>query len=318
MDIALFLNQLETALYSPLYFFIRPDTRVFWPFLLGSVLIALVFWQIKKPKDTNFKNSLLHYLKQKSLYFDLLVWLTNQCWRLFLFVPLLIGQLTVTIWTMRSLYSVLGDGPKWQIDLLWLSGLFALVSFLLDDFTRFYLHRFMHKNKWLWQFHQVHHSARVLSPFTLYRIHPVEMLLYMLRGTLVLGLCAGVFSYCFAGKITGWHILGVNLFGFIFNAAFANLRHSHIRLGFGWFERIFISPAQHQIHHQRVVSDFKSNYGSCLALWDKWFGSLKLSAQTPEREMGLNFVEHNTLLSVWLTPFKQCFKLLSNKVHSLR
>lgn len=314
MDIALFLDQLETALLSPLQFFIRPDTRVFWPFLLGSVIAAIMFEMLNKPQKSRLKTNVMDYLSQKTLYFDILVWLTNQLWRLFLFLPLLVGQLTITIWTVRGLYSALGDGPSWQMNLFWLSGLFAFVSFVLDDFTRFYLHRFMHKNKWLWQFHQVHHSARVLSPFTLYRIHPVEMLLYMLRGTLVLGLCAGVFSYCFAGKITGWHILGVNLFGFIFNAALANLRHSPVRLGFGWFERVFISPAQHQIHHQRSVSDFQSNYGSCLAIWDKWFGSLKISAKTPERDIGLNFVEHNTLLSVWLTPFKQCFRLFAKLI----
>lgn len=310
MNIALFLNQFETALLSPLQFFIRPDTRVFWPFLLGSIIVAALFLWAKKSNIYQLKNGFIAYVKQSSLYFDLLVWLTNQCWRVFLFLPLLIGQLTVTIWVVRNLYASFGDGPQWQMDVLWLSGLFALVSFLLDDFTRFYLHRFMHKNKWLWQFHQVHHSARVLSPFTLYRIHPVEMLLYMLRGTLVLGLCAGVFSYCFTGQITGWHILGVNAFGFIFNAALANLRHSPIRLGFGWFEHIFISPAQHQIHHQRSASDFQSNYGSCLALWDRCFGSLKLSAQTPERAIGLNFVEHRTLFSVWFTPFKHCWRLV--------
>ena len=45
----------------------------------------------------------------------------------------------------------------------------------------------MHRIPFLWRFHQIHHSAEVLTPLTFHRIHPVESLLYDVRGALVTG-----------------------------------------------------------------------------------------------------------------------------------
>lgn len=309
------------ALSSPLDFFQRPDTRIFWPFLLSSALFAVVFLGLQyafsstalshkknATKSTAF-SSVAAYFRHTSLYLDVLVWWVNQCLRILVFIPLLVSQVGVALWVVRGLYAIFGDGPEWQIRFEVLSAFFALVSFVLDDFSRFYLHRYLHLNRWLWQFHQVHHSATALSPFTLYRIHPLEMVLYMLRSSLVLGLCAGVFSYCFYGQISGWHILGVNIFGFCFNAFLANLRHSPARIGFGCFEHIVISPAQHQIHHQNHTTSFRSNYGSCFSIWDRCFNSLRLSADVEVRPVGLNAIEHKNLWQVWFLPFSHCKRL---------
>ena len=65
--------------------------------------------------------------------------------------------------------------------------LYTLVLFVAWDLSRFALHWALHRFETLWQFHQVHHSAEVLTPFTLYRSHPVESLLYGLRGVVVTG-----------------------------------------------------------------------------------------------------------------------------------
>jgi sterol desaturase/sphingolipid hydroxylase (fatty acid hydroxylase superfamily) len=59
--------------------------------------------------------------------------------------------------------------------------------------------------------------------------------------------------------------------------AAANLRHSHVRLSFGPLEGLFISPTQHQIHHSIDHEDV--NFGSCLAIWDRWFSTLVCSRE---------------------------------------
>jgi len=69
--------------------------------------------------------------------------------------------------------------------------------------------------------------------------------------------------------------------GFLFNALGANLRHSHIWLSFGSLERWFISPAQHQIHHSSAEADRDINFGTCLAIWDRLFGSHRRASITP-------------------------------------
>ena len=59
---------------------------------------------------------------------------------------------------------------------------FSLVLFTVDDVSRFLLHRVMHKYEFLWKFHRVHHSATTLTPFTVFRTHPIESILYFFRG----------------------------------------------------------------------------------------------------------------------------------------
>ncbi|MEC7230725.1 MAG: sterol desaturase family protein, partial [Verrucomicrobiota bacterium] len=50
--------------------------------------------------------------------------------------------------------------------------LFYLFLFILDDFARYWLHRWLHAIPLLWSFHKVHHSASTLNPFTVFRTHP--------------------------------------------------------------------------------------------------------------------------------------------------
>ena len=85
--------------------------------------------------------------------------------------------------------------------------------------------------------------------------------------------------------MSGLQILGVDLFGVLFNFAAANLRHSHIWISFGKFERLFISPAQHQIHHS--VGNNHVNLGSIFSIWDGMLGTRMYSGERRSLEFGL-------------------------------
>ena len=55
----------------------------------------------------------------------------------------------------------------------------------------------------------------------------------------------------------------------------SNLRHSHVGIQYWkWVEYIFISPAQHQLHHSIAKEHHDKNFGAALAIWDWLFGSL--------------------------------------------
>jgi sterol desaturase/sphingolipid hydroxylase (fatty acid hydroxylase superfamily) len=124
----------------------------------------------------------------------------------------------------------------------------------------------MHRWQFLWAFHKVHHSAETMTPITVYRVHPLESIIYGLRGSFVIGAVIGIFAYCFGiNNFSLATLLGVNLFSFIFNVAGANLRHSHIEIAYWpWLEKILISPAQHQLHHSIENKHFNKNYGAML------------------------------------------------------
>ena len=202
---------------------------------------------------------------------------------------------------------LLPGAPGWAV-----ASAFTVALFLLDDATRYLLHRWLHASPVLWCFHRVHHTAETLTPFTVYRTHPVEGVLFALRATLVQAAAVAGFVFFFGGRAELVTVLGANAFVFAFNVAGSNLRHSHVRLSYGRIvERVLISPAQHQIHHSADPRHAGRNFGAVLALWDWIGGSLCLAGKGPLR-FGLPGAgaECHRLANVYLAPFGDAAAIL--------
>ncbi|MDE0059724.1 MAG: extracellular solute-binding protein, partial [Defluviicoccus sp.] len=199
------------------------------------------------------------------------------------------------------------DAPGWAV-----ASSFTVALFLLDDATRYLLHRWLHAWPVLWCFHRVHHTAETLTPFTVYRTHPVEGVLFALRATLVQAAAVAGFVFFFGDRAELVTVLGANAFVFAFNVAGSNLRHSHVRLSYGLaLERVLISPAQHQIHHSLEPRHAGRNFGAVLALWDWIGGSLRLAEKGALR-FGLPGAggECHRLGNVYLAPFRDAAAIL--------
>ena len=196
------------------------------------------------------------------------------------------------------------------------AALFTICFFLFDDFSRFFVHRLMHKVPLLWSFHQVHHSAETMTPFTIFRTHPVEGIIFLVRTSVVQGVVISIFIYLFGNKVDLITVFGASVGVVFFHSFGSNLRHSHIKIRYPKFvERILISPGQHQIHHSVEQQHYDKNFGVALAIWDLMFGSLAFS-EKKEHRFGLNtkFGEKQSLLHLFLYPFKSAshtFKLTS-------
>ena len=192
---------------------------------------------------------------------------------LFLFPSSFLTSAGLSALVSWSLTKVFGGKPDlaWSTTAIMIS--FSITIFLVDDLARYLLHVLQHRWRFLWFFHQVHHSAVVLTPLTLYRTHPMEILCARLRNTLAHGTVTGVFFFLFGPPLSAWDILGADALGFLFNALGANLRHSQVFLHFGPFERFLISPAAHQVHHSSDPEHYDKNFGVCLALWDRILGT---------------------------------------------
>ena len=258
--------------------FSNSQQRLYWGYLLSALAIAFT-WQFYKKGNHLIASAkqavnLQSWLSQ-SARADYFLIIVNKA-IFILLSPLLLTKLAVGTLVFESLHTVITPNsylahatPSWLVVTL-----FTLTLFTLDDFARFYLHKLMHQIPWLWQFHKTHHSAEHLTPLTVLRTHPFEGLLFSIRSAIVQGVCIGSFIYFFANKVDLYTILQVNVLIFVFNVAGANLRHSHISIGYWrWLENIIISPAQHQIHHSTAPRHFNKNYGAVLAIWDKLFGS---------------------------------------------
>ena len=179
--------------------------------------------------------------------------------------------------------------------------------FLLDDFSRFAVHFALHRVPFLWPFHRIHHSAEVLNPLTVFRTHPVEGVIFTFRAIAVQAVSISLFVFLFGSSIDLVTIYGVGMFLFAFNLAGANLRHSHVQIRYGRrLERLFISPAQHQIHHSRDSRHHDKNFGAALAIWDWMAGSLHTAPGDLKLEFGLarnGDRRTHSLLNLYFSPF---------------
>ncbi len=184
-----------------------------------------------------------------------------------------LSSLQVAVTTVRVLDGIFGipEAPAWPP--VAATVLYTAVLFVVWDASRFLLHLAMHRIPALWALHAVHHSAEVLTPLTLHRIHPFERALYALRDVLVTGILAGAFFHVFRGQVAPVTIAGIHALSFLANAAGANLRHSHVFVSFGALDRWLLSPAAHQLHHARAAGPRAPNLGTWLTVWDRLAGT---------------------------------------------
>ena len=155
-------------------------------------------------------------------------------------------------------------GPIW----LQVAVVLALVSFF-----RYWMHRWQHKNEFLWKLHSYHHRVTDLKATNTYVSHPIDfalrnVLVFTLLGlvgfsplALLIALPAtqvpGIFSHC-GGDVKG-----------------------------GVLNNWFVTPEVHRWHHSAVVPEghrYSCNYGVEFSFWDRLFGTFYLPVKDGQAE----------------------------------
>lgn len=309
------IEQFKSELIAIALYVTDPNKRLFIGYILGALLFAYVIYVTQKAKTTvGFWRFVLNprVWLHKSAVLDYQLFVVNRIVRALLWAPVIVTMVPIALFTTDLLEWCFGKLQPVTDNAIMISLTFTFILFVLDDFTRFLLHYFMHKIPVLWEFHKVHHSAEVLTPFTVYRSHPLESFLYATRMALAQGAAVGLSYYMFGPTLSMTDILGANVFIFAFNVMGSNLRHSHIK--WQWGERIekwLISPLQHQIHHSRQVRFHDKNFGTALAVWDRLFGTLVISGKTKFLVFGIDTeASHTSILDAYVRPFKGCKRWL--------
>jgi len=296
--------------------FVDPRKRLFAGYLIAALVIALVvtvFVQRLSFRQAFFKIFDKQIWASGSAFADYKIGIINQA-VMMLVSPLLLSRValaTAVYFLLREQFpngtEVFANTPAWVI-----VAAFTTVQFLLDDGTKYALHRALHQIPFLWAFHKTHHSAETLTPVTVYRTHPVEGVLFSLRSTLVQSVTISGFVFLFGNQVDLYTVFGVNIFLFLFNALGSNLRHSHVWITYGHIlEHIFMSPAQHQIHHSVDECHFDRNFGAVLSVWDWVFGSLFLAKGVQKLRFGVDELDQNqphSLKALYVTPFFEALR----------
>lgn len=132
-----------------------------------------------------------------------------------------------------------------------------VAAFVLFDFCYYWKHRYNHELNIMWASHVAHHSSEEYNLTTALRQSSTDIF--------------GVLFYL------PMAILGfdpVMLFTvFSLNLIYQFWVHTRLVPKLGWYEKIFITPSNHRVHHAMNDIYIDKNYGGVFILWDKWFGT---------------------------------------------
>ena len=134
----------------------------------------------------------------------------------------------------------------------------VIIAVLALDFSSWLVHLIMHKNKFLWRFHLIHHSDTNVDVTTGLRHHPGDSLL------------RGIF-FMLLILISGAPMYSVMIYQTLVVLATA-FTHANISLPKGVDKAIsylLISPNMHKVHHHWKQPYTDSNYGAVFSFWDR-------------------------------------------------
>ena len=185
-----------SLLTTPIKWLLDPQSRTFLVYWLSSFLLVMIWasfsWQQRR--------SFLKQMVQKSYWWNAS---TRQDYSLVLLNSLLFALAGIT-WLIFSISIANSSFELIELFLqprifaeqspLLLFSVFTIVLILLDDLSRYGLHRLLHYRAF-WRIHQLHHSATTLTPISFLRVHPLEKLLYQGRSAFIYGGCTGVFFF---------------------------------------------------------------------------------------------------------------------------
>jgi sterol desaturase/sphingolipid hydroxylase (fatty acid hydroxylase superfamily) len=151
---------------------------------------------------------------------------------------------------------------------IWIQLLFFLVT---HDLYIYWMHRWQHKNKFLWRIHEAHHSPKKVDWLSGSRSHAIEILINQTIEFLpivLLGSPPEVIAY--KGVISA--IWGMYI-------------HSNLNIKTGKLQLIINGPEMHRWHHS-TGKGRNRNFATKLSIWDWVFGTAFLPETKPD-EYGL-------------------------------
>lgn len=180
-----------------------------------------------------------------------------------------------------------------------------LIMFVVADFIQWNVHRQLHKQPLLWEFHKVHHSVKEMGFAAQFRFHFMETIIYKTLQYVPLAMIGFGIKEFFV----------VHMFGVLIG----HINHANVGWSFGKLGYIFNNPKMHIWHHSRELPEQHPNgmnFGLSLSLWDYLFGTAYLPKDGQNIELGFegdenypeNFREHVFI------PFQNNNKLIKERV----
>jgi sterol desaturase/sphingolipid hydroxylase (fatty acid hydroxylase superfamily) len=169
-------------------------------------------------------------------------------------------QLLVLVPLTSGLNHFLESAAPWlEADLALPVWLELLLLFVFLDFWTYWYHRALHSNRYLWQFHKVHHSQSELSAFSNFRVSLLDRMVNIAALSVPTFMIGGNYALpLLIVLLIQFHQLIV---------------HIDVDWRSGWLGRLIVLPSFHVTHHSTAPGHANRNFGGVLSVWDRLFGS---------------------------------------------
>ncbi len=190
-------------------------------------------------------------------------------------INLLFGLLTVGVFVFIE---------KNQIGLLhylhWPIWVELLITLMFLDFVAQYaIHYYLHKIKWMWKFHMIHHSDTKVDATTGTRHHPGDYVLREIAALIAVVIIGAPFAFYVFYKM-------VTVF-------FTYITHANINMPVKLdkaLSYVFITPNMHKFHHHFERPWTDTNFGNIFSVWDRLFGTFVYN-DTKKIKYGLDVLD---------------------------
>lgn len=219
-----------------------------WQKLIWILVCLLFSWSL----ESSFPLFNLKYKKWKHAAVNLIFLATT------LVINFIFGIATISVFKYITINQI---GFLYLVELpIWAELLIAIL--FLDFFAQYVVHFLLHKIKWMWKFHMIHHSDTKVDATTGTRHHPGD---YMMREVFALAaviLLGAPFAFYMVYRIA--------------TIFFTYFTHANITMP-DWLDKtlsyVFVTPYTHKFHHHFERPWTDTNFGNIFSLWDRIFGT---------------------------------------------
>ena len=190
-------------------------------------------------------------------------WRLGEMWASF--SVFIVAQLTEKMSTVAfaGAFYFLSTFIPWQIPVnIWTT----ILCIVLIDFLYYWEHRLEHQIRILWSYHSIHHSSPIYNYTTALRVSFIDSFV--------------TWVFYLPAILVGFHPYVV-LLAILFMLTYQFWLHTEIIGKLGWYEKIFMTPSQHRVHHGSDELYLDKNYGAILSIWDRMFGTFQEEIHTP-------------------------------------
>ncbi|MEM6631969.1 MAG: sterol desaturase family protein [Bacteroidota bacterium] len=190
-------------------------------------------------------------------------WRLGEMWASF--SVYIVAQLTekVSVVAFTAAFFYVSKFIPWQIPVnIWTT----ILCILLIDFLYYWEHRIEHRVRILWSYHSIHHSSPIYNYTTALRVSFIDSFV--------------TWVFYLPAILVGFHPYVV-LLSILAMLTYQFWLHTEIIGKLGWFEKIFMTPSQHRVHHGSDEVYLDKNYGAILSIWDRMFGTFQEELHTP-------------------------------------